>query len=139
MAKKNGRLDEIVTQSLQDAALWEDVKDQLDAPAQGLNPGQQQRLCIARTIAVKPEVVLMDEPCSALDPMATLKVEELMQQLAANYTIVIVTHSMEQAARASHWTGFFWLGELVEYGRTADLFTKPEKELTEASITGRQG
>ncbi|MBX3061302.1 MAG: phosphate ABC transporter ATP-binding protein [Anaerolineae bacterium] len=139
LAGRNGRLDEIVEQSLRDAALWEDVKDRLESPAQALNPGQQQRLCIARTIAVKPEVVLMDEPCSALDPVATLKIEELMQQLAADYTIVIVTHSMEQAARASHWTGFFWLGELVEYGRTADLFTNPEKELTEAYITGRQG
>jgi phosphate transport system ATP-binding protein len=104
-----------------------------------LNPGQQQRLCIARTIAVKPDVVLMDEPCSALDPVATLKVEELMQQLVADYTIVIVTHSMEQAARASHWTGFFWLGKLIEFRETADLFTNPEQELTEAYITGRQG
>lgn len=136
---KNGRLDEIVEQSLRDAALWDDVKDRLTAPAQGLNPGQQQRLCIARTIAVKPEVVLMDEPCSALDPVATLKIEELMQQLSRDYTIVIVTHSMEQAARASHWTGFFWLGELIEFNATSDLFTNPQNELTEAYITGRQG
>lgn len=136
---KNGNLAEMVEESLIGAALWDEVKDKLDDPAQSLNPGQQQRLCIARTIAVKPEVVLMDEPCSALDPVATLKVEELMQQLVADYTIVIVTHSMEQAARASHWTGFFWLGELIEFGETANLFTNPEKDLTEAYITGRQG
>ncbi|MCP4360533.1 MAG: phosphate ABC transporter ATP-binding protein [Chloroflexi bacterium] len=139
LAKRNGKLAEIVEQSLRSAALWNVVKDKLDAPALDLNPGQQQRLCIARTIAVKPEVVLMDEPCSALDPVATLRVEELMQQLVVDYTIVIVTHSMEQAARTSHWTGFFWLGELIEYESTADLFTNPEKELTEAYITGRQG
>jgi phosphate transport system ATP-binding protein len=136
---KNGNLAEMVEESLVGAALWDEVKDKLDEPAQSLNPGQQQRLCIARTIAVKPEVVLMDEPCSALDPVATLKVEELMQQLVADYTIVIVTHSMEQAARASHWTGFFWLGKLIEFRETADLFTNPEQELTEAYITGRQG
>lgn len=136
---KNGRLDEIVEESLVEAALWDEVKDRLDDPAQKLNPGQQQRLCIARTIAVRPEVVLMDEPCSALDPVATLKVEELMRQLVEDYTIVIVTHSMEQAARASDWTGFFWLGELIEFGETADIFTNPKQELTEAYITGRQG
>jgi len=136
---KNGNLNEIIEESLVGAALWDEVKDKLDEPAQSLNPGQQQRLCIARTIAVKPEVVLMDEPCSALDPVATLKIEELMQQLVADYTIVIVTHSMEQAARASHWTGFFWLGELIEFGETAELFTNPQQELTEAYITGRQG
>lgn len=139
LAKNNGRLDEIVEKSLREAALWDDVKDKLAEPAQALNPGQQQRLCIARTIAVQPEIVLMDEPCSALDPVATLKVEELMQRLANDYTIVIVTHSMEQAARASHWTGFFWLGELVEFGLTPEVFTHPQKELTEAYITGRQG
>lgn len=136
---RNGRLDDIVEESLREAALWEDVKDHLAEPALGLTPGQQQRLCIARTIAVQPEVVLMDEPCSALDPVATLKIEELMQRLATEYTIVIVTHSMEQAARTSHWTGFFWLGELVEFGQTNDLFTNPRQELTEAYITGRQG
>jgi phosphate transport system ATP-binding protein len=136
---KNGNLDEIVAQSLQQAALWEDVKDRLHSPALALNPGQQQRLCIARTIAVKPEVILMDEPCSALDPVATLKVEDLMGQLARDYTIVIVTHNMQQASRASDWTGFFWLGRLVEFGPTADLFTNPSEELTEAYITGRQG
>jgi phosphate transport system ATP-binding protein len=136
---KNGNLDEIVAQSLQQAALWEDVKDRLYSPALALNPGQQQRLCIARTIAVKPEVILMDEPCSALDPVATLKVEDLMGQLARDYTIVIVTHNMQQASRASDWTGFFWLGRLVEFGPTADLFTNPSEELTESYITGRQG
>ncbi len=136
---KNGNLDEIVAQSLKQAALWEDVKDRLHSPALALNPGQQQRLCIARTIAVKPEVILMDEPCSALDPVATLKVEDLMGQLARDYTIVIVTHNMQQASRASDWTGFFWLGRLVEFGPTPDLFTNPSEELTESYITGRQG
>jgi phosphate transport system ATP-binding protein len=115
------------------------VKDKLEQPAFNLNPGQQQRLCIARTIAVKPEVILMDEPCSALDPVATMRVEELMRLLAEDYTIVIVTHSMEQAARASDWTGFFWLGKLVEFGETARIFTNPKEALTEAYITGRQG
>lgn len=136
---KNGNLDDIVAQSLQQAALWDEVKDKLHEPALALNPGQQQRLCIARTTAVKPEVILMDEPCSALDPVATLKVEDLMRQLAENYTIVIVTHNMQQASRASDWTGFFWLGRLVEFGPTADLFTNPTEELTESYITGRQG
>jgi phosphate transport system ATP-binding protein len=136
---RNGGLDEIVSQSLQQAALWEEVKDRLHGPALALNPGQQQRLCIARTIAVKPELILMDEPCSALDPVATLKVEDLMRQLARDYTIVIVTHNMQQASRASDWTGFFWLGRLVEFGPTAALFTNPTQELTESYITGRQG
>jgi phosphate transport system ATP-binding protein len=136
---KNGNLDEIVAQSLQQAGLWDEVKDKLHEPALTLNPGQQQRLCIARTIAVKPEVILMDEPCSALDPVATLKVEDLMRQLAANYTIVIVTHNMQQASRASDLTGFFWLGRLVEFGPTPELFTNPREELTESYITGRQG
>ena len=101
--------------------------------------GQQQRLCIARTIAVKPEVILMDEPCSALDPVATLAVEELMRQLSVDYTIVIVTHNMQQAARASDWTGFFWLGKLIEFNETNALFTNPGQTLTESYITGRQG
>ncbi len=136
---QNGNLDDIIAQSLQQAALWDEVKDKLQEPALALNPGQQQRLCIARTIAVKPEVILMDEPCSALDPVATLKVEDLMRQLAKDYTIVIVTHNMQQAARASDQTGFFWLGELVEFGLTGELFTNPQKELTESYITGRQG
>jgi phosphate transport system ATP-binding protein len=136
---KERNLDEMVQESLQEVLLWDEVKDSLGGPAQNLNPGQQQRLCIARTIAIRPEVILMDEPCSALDPVATLNVEELMRQLAQEYTIVIVTHNMQQAARASDWTGFFWLGELVEFGETAELFTNPKQELTELYITGRQG
>jgi len=136
---KNGDLDAIVESSLRSAVLWDEVKDRLNNPALELNPGQQQRLCIARTIAVKPEVILMDEPCSALDPVATLAVEELMRQLSQDYTIVIVTHNMQQAARASDWTGFFWLGELIEFNKTTALFTNPDMELTESYITGRQG
>jgi phosphate transport system ATP-binding protein len=136
---KNGSLDQIVRESLESAALWDEVKHRLKDPAQDLNPGQQQRLCIARTIAVKPEVILMDEPCSALDPVATLRVEELMRVLAETYTIIIVTHNMQQAARASHRTGFFWLGELVEFNQTDEIFSSPKEELTEAYITGRRG
>jgi phosphate transport system ATP-binding protein len=136
---KEKQLDQFVEESLRGASLWDEVKDRLDDSAMALNPGQQQRLCIARAIAVQPEVILMDEPCSALDPVATRGVEELMQQLAEEYTIVIVTHSMEQAGRASNWTGFFWLGELVEFSETGELFTNPQEELTEAYITGRQG
>ncbi|MCA9934899.1 MAG: phosphate ABC transporter ATP-binding protein [Ardenticatenaceae bacterium] len=136
---KGSSLDDVVVESLKGAALWEEVQDKLYEPAQALNPGQQQRLCIARAIAVQPEVILMDEPCSALDPVATLRVEDLMRQLSKNYTIVIVTHNMQQAARASDWTGFFWLGRLVEFGKTGDLFTNPQEELTESYITGRQG
>ncbi len=136
---KNGNLDQIVEESLHGATLWNEVKDRLQDDALSLNPGQQQRLCIARAIAVKPEVILMDEPCSALDPLATLAVEELMRQLSENYTIVIVTHNMQQAARASDWTGFFWLGRLIEFGLTDELFTSPQEELTESYITGRQG
>ncbi len=136
---KKGEVEPIVYESLREAALWEEVKDRLNQPALELNPGQQQRLCIARAIAVKPEVILMDEPCSALDPQATLAVEELMRRLAADYTIVIVTHNMQQAARASDWTGFFWLGELVEFDETEKIFTTPAQELTESYITGRQG
>ena len=132
-------MDDVVEKSLRGAALWDEVKDKLKTSALDLNPGQQQRMCIARAIAVQPEVILMDEPCSALDPIATLKVEDLMRELSKDYTIVIVTHSMQQAARASDWTGFFWLGKLVEYGSTQDLFTNPTDELTEAYITGRQG
>lgn len=136
---KPKELAETVETSLADAALWDEVKDNLDAPALSLNPGQQQRLCIARTIAVRPEVILMDEPCSALDPVATLHVEDLMRRLTDHYTIVIVTHNMQQAARASDYTGFFWLGKLVEYRRTRDLFVAPKESLTEAYISGRQG
>ncbi len=133
------RLNELVERSLRGAALWDEVKDNLNLSALELNGGQQQRLCIARVLAVEPEVILMDEPCSALDPVATLKIEELMRELEQNYTIVIVTHNMQQAARASDWTGFFWLGELVEYGSTEKLFTNPTQQKTEDYITGRFG
>lgn len=133
------KLDEIVEQSLRRTVLWDEVKEDLKRPALDLTAGQQQRLCIARTLAVEPEVILMDEPCSALDPVATLAIEELMQQLKQDYTIVIVTHNMQQAARASDWTGFFWLGELIEYSETEALFTTPKRELTEDYITGRLG
>jgi len=139
MSNGRGSLEEIVEESLTGAALWHEVKHRLDDPALDLNPGQQQRLCIARAIAVRPEVILMDEPCSALDPEATQSVEELMQQLAEQYTIVIVTHNMQQAARTSYYTGFFWLGRLIEFDKTETLFTNPSEELTEAYITGRQG
>ncbi len=132
-------LDEMVEQSLRRTVLWDEVKDNLKRPALDLTAGQQQRLCIARTLAVEPEVILMDEPCSALDPMATLAIEELIQQLKWDYTIVIVTHNMQQAARVSDWTGFFWLGELIEYGGTKNLFTTPRQKLTEDYITGRLG
>ena len=137
--KDKQELEEIVVNSLQGAVLWDEVKDRLQEPAQDLNPGQQQRLCIARAIAIQPEVILMDEPCSALDPVATLAVEELMRRLSEEYTIVIVTHNMQQAARASDWTGFFWLGKLIEFGDTSELFTNPHEDLTESYITGRQG
>jgi phosphate transport system ATP-binding protein len=132
-------LDEIVEQALQSAVIWDEVKDDLKQPAQSLSLGQQQRLCIARTLAVEPEVILMDEPCSALDPIATLNVEELMRQLKSDYTIVIVTHNMQQAARVSDETGFFWLGELIEFDDTARIFTRPEQTLTEEYVTGRVG
>lgn len=133
------RLDEVVEQSLRAAALWGEVKDDLKKSGLALSGGQQQRLCIARVLAVEPEVILMDEPCSALDPMATLKIEELMQELKQNYTIVIVTHNMQQAARVSDWTGFFLMGELVEYGSTSELFSRPRDRRTENYITGRFG
>jgi phosphate transport system ATP-binding protein len=136
---KNGNLDHIVEESLRGAALWDEVKDSLGQDALSLSLGQQQRLCIARAIAVKPEVILMDEPCSALDPIATLEVEELMHQLKEEYCIVIVTHNMQQAARVSDWTGFFWLGELVEFDSTEAIFTRPARRLTEDYITGRAG
>lgn len=139
IAPNKRTLDQLVQDSLEEAALWDEVKHRLGDSALDLNPGQQQRLCIARTIAVKPEVILMDEPCSALDPVATLHIEDLMRRLAADYTIVIVTHNMQQAARASHWTGFFWLGRLVEFNQTTELFGSPTEELTEAYITGRRG
>jgi phosphate transport system ATP-binding protein len=132
-------LDYLVEQSLRGAALWDQVKDKLRSSALELPLGQQQRLCIARVLAVQPEVILMDEPCSALDPIATLKIEELMQELKQRYTIVVVTHNMQQAARASDFTGFFWLGELVEHGPTDKIFTRPEQKQTEDYITGRFG
>jgi len=136
---KRENLADIVEKSLRGAALWDEVKDNLKQEALSLPLGQQQRLCIARAIAVKPEVILMDEPCSALDPIATLEVEELMRTLRENYSIVIVTHSMQQAARVSDWTGFFWLGKLVEFGDTQAIFTNPSHKLTEDYITGRAG
>ena len=132
-------LNEVVEKSLRAAALWEEVKDDLKSDAMGLSLGQQQRLCIARVIAVQPEVILMDESTSALDPIATLRVEELIADLKKDYTIVIVTHNMQQAARVSDYTGLFWLGELVEFAPTTEMFTRPKKELTEAYITGRMG
>ncbi len=132
-------LDEAVENSLRRAGLWDEVKDRLQQPGTGLSGGQQQRLCIARTIAVRPEVILMDEPCSALDPIATAKIEELMDELSQNYTIVIVTHSMQQAARVSKRTAYFHLGELVEVGDTRRIFTNPQHRLTEGYITGRFG
>lgn len=136
---KERSLDQIVQESLEGAALWNEVRHRLSDPALDLNPGQQQRLCIARTIAVKPEVILMDEPCSALDPVATLCVEELMHELTRLYTIVVVTHNMQQAARVSDHTGFFWLGKMVEFGATDKIFSTPSDPLTEAYITGRRG
>ncbi len=132
-------LEEIVERSLRDVRLWDEVKDDLKQDALSLSLGQQQRLCIARVIAVQPEVILMDEPCSALDPIVTLEIEELMKRLREQYTIVIVTHNMQQAARVSDWTGFFWLGRLVEMGPTGDVFTRPREKLTEDYITGRAG
>ena len=133
------QLADLVQESLERAALWDEVKDNLKKPALSLTAGQQQRLCIARVLAVQPEVILMDEPCSALDPISTERIESLMRQLVRDYTIVIVTHSMQQAARVSDWTGFFWLGELVEYDQTRKVFTAPAHKLTEDYITGRLG
>jgi phosphate transport system ATP-binding protein len=132
-------LDEAAERSLRGAALWDEVKDRLGESGLGLSGGQQQRLCIARAIAVEPEIVLMDEPCSALDPIATVKIEELMYGLKEHYTIVIVTHNLQQAARVSDKTAFFWLGRLVEYGSTSEMFTNPGEKLTEDYITGRFG
>ena len=132
-------LDEACERSLRGAALWDEVKDRLHESGLGLSGGQQQRLCIARAIAIEPEIILMDEPCSALDPIATLKVEELIYELKSAYTIVIVTHNLQQAARVSDRTAFFWLGRLIEYSPTADLFTNPRQKHTEDYITGRFG
>jgi len=137
--KDNKQLDEIVETALQNAAIWEEVKDRLGDSAMGLSGGQQQRLCIARTLAVNPEIVLMDEPASALDPLSTSKIEELIVQLKEKYTIVIVTHNMQQAARISDLTAFFYLGELIEFDKTKKIFTNPDKKQTEDYITGRFG
>ncbi|NNF25279.1 MAG: phosphate ABC transporter ATP-binding protein [Rhodobacteraceae bacterium] len=139
MARNKAELEEIVESALRRAALWDEVKDRLLAPGTGLSGGQQQRLCIARAVATAPEVLLMDEPCSALDPIATAQIEELIDELRQNYSLVIVTHSMQQAARVSQKTAFFHLGNLVEYGETGHIFTNPEDSRTEAYITGRIG
>jgi len=132
-------LRDVVERSLKKAALWDEVKDKLDQPGASLSGGQQQRLCIARAIAIEPEVILMDEPCSALDPISTLRIEELMLELKKDYTVVIVTHNMQQAARVSDWTGFMLLGQLVEYATTKEVFTVPKDKRTEDYITGRFG
>jgi phosphate transport system ATP-binding protein len=137
--RNRGRLDQIVEEGLIGAGLWEEVKDRLQASAFGLSGGQQQRLCIARALAVKPDVLLMDEPCSALDPVATAKIEELLFSLKQDLTVVIVTHNMQQAARVSDWTAFMYLGEIVEYGLTKEIFTTPSKKQTDDYITGRFG
>ncbi|MBA4492132.1 phosphate ABC transporter ATP-binding protein PstB [Paracoccus sp. S1E-3] len=139
LARTRGELDEIVEKSLRGAALWNEVKDRLQEAGTGLSGGQQQRLCIARAVATQPEVLLMDEPCSALDPIATSQVEELIDQLRQDFSVVIVTHSMQQAARVSQKTAFFHLGNLVEYGATDDIFTRPQDPRTESYISGRIG
>lgn len=136
---KGASLDEVVKRSLEQATLWDEVKDELKKPGTSLSGGQQQRLCIARAIALQPEVILMDEPCSALDPIATAKIEKLIVDLKQNYTVVIVTHNMQQAARVSDFTVFLYLGELVEYGTTKNVFENPKSELTEKYITGQFG
>ncbi|MDD3398407.1 MAG: phosphate ABC transporter ATP-binding protein PstB [Candidatus Methanomethylophilaceae archaeon] len=137
--RKKEELDRIVEDCLKQAVLWEEVKDRLEDSAMGLSGGQQQRLCIARALSVSPEVILMDEPTSALDPIATAKIEDLAQQLKEKYTVVIVTHNMQQASRISDYTGFMYMGKLVEFGETDDIFTRPTQELTERYITGRFG
>nr|WP_236994834.1 phosphate ABC transporter ATP-binding protein PstB [Granulosicoccus antarcticus] len=139
LASNRAELDDIVVDSLKKASLFDEVKDRLDAPGTSLSGGQQQRLCIARSIAVNPEVILMDEPCSALDPIATARIEELIDELRQKYAIAIVTHSMQQAARVSQRTAYFHLGKLVEVNPTSDVFTNPQHELTENYITGRFG
>ena len=139
MAKNKEELDQIVETSLKRAALWEEAKDRLQEPGTGLSGGQQQRLCIARAVATEPEILLMDEPCSALDPIATAQIEELIDELRTSYSVVIVTHSMAQASRVSDRTAFFHLGELVEYGDTSHIFTNPSDKRTESYITGRIG
>ncbi|CAN5693297.1 phosphate ABC transporter ATP-binding protein PstB [soil metagenome] len=139
LVSSRGDMDALVEESLRQAALWDEVKDRLDRSALGLSGGQQQRLCIARALAVSPEVILMDEPASALDPIATQKIEELIHELKDHYTILIVTHNMQQAARVSDFTAFFFMGRLIEVGRTEEIFTNPRQEQTEAYITGRFG
>ena len=139
LARNKADLDEIVEKALRRGALWDEVKDRLDTPGTGLSGGQQQRLCIARAVATEPEVLLMDEPCSALDPIATAQIEELIDELRQNYSLVIVTHSMQQAARVSQRTAFFHLGNLVEFGETGQIFTNPVDPRTESYITGRIG
>lgn len=139
LTASSGEMDDLVMGALEKAGLIDEVRDRLDTPGTGLSGGQQQRLCIARAIAVEPEVILMDEPCSALDPIATARIEELIDELKENYTIVMVTHSMQQAARVSQKTAFFHMGELVEQGATEDIFTRPQDERTQAYITGRIG
>ncbi|HAE58143.1 MAG TPA: phosphate ABC transporter ATP-binding protein [Anaerolineae bacterium] len=139
MKSDKASLEENIQRSLEAAALWDDVKDKLKDDAMSLSLGEQQRLCIARVLAIQPEVILMDESTSALDPIATLHIEELIAELKEKYTIVIVTHNMQQAARVSDFTGLFWLGELVEFSETTEMFTRPKQELTEAYITGRMG
>ena len=137
--KDKTELDSLVEQSLRHAAIWDEVKDRLNDSALGLSGGQQQRLCIARTLAVEPDVILMDEPCSALDPIATAKIENLIDRLKKDYTVIIVTHNMQQAARVSDYTGFMYLGKLIECGKTIQIFEHPQEELTENYITGRFG
>ena len=139
LARSRADLDVIVERALRRGAIWDEVKDRLNAPGTGLSGGQQQRLCIARAVATEPEILLMDEPCSALDPIATAQVEELIEELRESYSVVIVTHSMQQAARVSQKTAFFHLGELVEFGETGEIFTNPKDSRTEAYITGRIG
>jgi phosphate transport system ATP-binding protein len=137
--RKGKNLDEVVKHSLEQATLWEEVKDDLKKPGTSISGGQQQRLCIARAIALQPEVILMDEPCSALDPIATAKIEELVVELKKQYTVVIVTHNMQQAARVSDFTAFMYLGQMVEFGETSGVFENPQSELTEKYITGKFG
>jgi len=137
--KDKKKLDELVEKSIKVAALWDEVKDRLDESAMGLSGGQQQRLCIARSLAIQPEVILMDEPCSALDPIATAKIEDLMNELKRRYTVIIVTHNMQQAARVSDFAAYMYLGKMIEYGETKQIFENPNEELTENYITGRFG
>jgi phosphate transport system ATP-binding protein len=139
LVKDGPEMDELVETALRKASIWDEVKDKLQQPGTALSGGQQQRICIARTIAIQPKVILMDEPCSALDPIATARIEELMDELKQEYTIIIVTHNMQQAARVSDQTAFFYLGKLIEFGETGTIFTKPTQQQTEDYITGRFG